>query len=78
MDYFRKTGEDLSPFVDALNGTGSGSRTIGGDEFKNVFEPALGLLGPSYFSHVRIRWPISSFEMVRFASESESPRSTIT
>ena len=50
---------------------------IRGNVFKDVGKPALGLVGPAYFCHDRMRRPISSFETARFASESVSPRSTM-
>lgn len=43
----------------------------------DVLEPLSSFVGPRY-CHERMRRAISSFEMVRFASESASPRSTIT
>ncbi len=72
-----KTGEDLRPLVDLLNGASGGVRIVGGDVLKNVFEPAPSLVGPRYRCHARMRCAISSFEIVRFASESASPRSTM-
>ncbi len=75
---FREGGENLRPLIDSLNRAARGVRVLCGDVLENVFEPALGLLGPAYFCHERMRRPISSLEMVRFASESASPRSTMT
>ena len=74
----RKAGEDLRPLIDFLNGTSGCRRIIGGDELEDVLEPALSLFGPRYCCRARMRCAISSFEMVRFASESANPRSTIT
>jgi hypothetical protein len=51
---------------------------LGGDVFKYVAKPALSLFRPAYFCHEGMRRPISSFEMVRLASESAIPRSTMT
>ena len=73
-----KAGEDLRAIIDTLNGKRGGGRIIGGDELEDVLEPALSLFGPRYRCHARMRCAISSFEIVRFASESASPRSTIT
>ena len=44
----------------------------------DVVKPALRFSGSRYFRHERMRRPIPSFEIVRFASESASPRSTMT
>ena len=73
-----ENGEILRPVVDALNITGRSLRVICRDVFEYILEPALRFRGPRYFCHERIRRPISSFEMTRFASESASPRSTMT
>ena len=73
-----KSGKDLRPLMDFLNGASSGVRIIGGDVLEDVFEPALSFLGPRYCCHERMRCAISSFEIMRFASESASPRSTMT
>ena len=75
---FGKSGKVLRPLIDTLNRAGRGVRIICGDVLEDVPEPALGLLGSRYFCHERMRRAISSLEMVRFASESASPRSTIT
>ena len=74
----RKFLEVLSPVVDGLDGAGCCGRVVRRDVLIDVVNPALGFLGPRYFCHDRMRRPISSFEMTRFASESASPRSTIT
>jgi hypothetical protein len=73
-----KTGEDLRPLIDFLNGASGGVGAICGDVLEDVLEPALSLCGPRYCGHERMRCAICSFEMVRFASESASPRSTMT
>ncbi len=75
---FGEVCEDLRPLVDLLNGAGGGVRVIGGDVLKDVFEPALCFISPGYCGHERMRCAICSLEMVRFASESASPRSTMT
>ena len=75
---FRKTDEDLRPVIDFLNGARGGLRIIRGDVLEDILKPALRFLGPRYCCHERMRRPISSFEIARFASESASPRSTMT
>ena len=78
MPDFRKRDENLRSFVHFLNGTSSGAWIIGSNVLEDIFEPALSFLGPRYCCYVRMRCAISSFEMIRFASESASPRSTMT
>ena len=73
-----KSGEKLRPIKDSLDRATCGSRVICGDVLENVLEPAFRFVGPDYFCHERMRRSISSFEIVRFASESVRPRSTIT
>ena len=73
-----EVGKDLRPLVDALNRSACSGGAIRRDVLENVLQPALGLLGPCYFCHERMRCAIPSFEMVRFASESAIPRSTMT
>jgi len=51
--------EDLRPFVDPLDRPGSGGGIICCDVFEDVLEPALGLFGPRYFCHERMRRAIS-------------------
>lgn len=75
---FWKGREHLCPLVDSLTRPSRGSRIVRGDVLKNIGEPALSLFSPGYFCHDRMRCAISSFEIVRFASESASPRSTMT
>ena len=75
---FGKAGEDLRPLIDFLNGAPGGMRIIGGDVLEDVLEPALCFFRPRYCCHERMRRPISSLEIVRFASESASPRSIMT
>jgi hypothetical protein len=74
----RETFQILRPLKDALHGPCRGLRVVRGDVLKDVFKPALGLDSPAYFCHERMRWPMSSFDIVRFASESARPRSTMT
>ena len=76
--YLGKCGKILRPLIDTLYGAGCSVRIIRGDILEDVLEPAPGLLSPGYFRHERMRRAISSFEIVRFASESASPRSTMT
>ena len=78
MTHLRKGNEVLCPIVDTLDSAGGGLRIVGGDVLEDVLEPALGFLSPRYFCHERMRRPISSFEITRFASESARPRSTMT
>lgn len=78
MSNFRIRRKNLRTLVNSLNGAFGGSRVIAGDEPENIFQPSLGFFSPSYCCHERMRCAISSFEIVRFASESASPRSTIT
>ena len=75
---FRKLGENLRAFVNTLNRPSRSLRIIRGDVLEDVFEPLLSFVSPRYDCHERMRRPISSFEIVRFASESAIPRSTIT
>ena len=74
----RESRKDLRPFVDSLNRSARSGGIIRRDVLEDVLEPAPGFFGPRYFCHERMRRAISSFEMVRFASESASPRSTMT
>lgn len=73
-----KRSENLRPFVNTLNRPSCSLRIIRGDVLEDVLEPLSSFVGPRYACHERMRRPISSFEIVRFASESASPRSTIT
>ena len=75
---FWKCDEDLRSFVNALNCPSGSFGIIRSDVLEYVFEPALRFFGPRYCSHERMRCAICSFEIVRFASESASPRSTMT
>src|SRR6266545_1615131 len=73
----RKLSQDLGPPVERLDHAEGGGWLIAGDVVVNAPQPLLGLGGPNYFRQDSIRRPISSCEMVRPASESASPRSTI-
>ena len=77
MAHLREFPQELGSIIDALHRPGCSLRIVGSDIFVNVFQPALGLECPGYCCHERIRRPISSFEMVRLASESARPRATI-
>ena len=77
LAYLWKSSEVLRPIVDALDGAGRGWRVFCGDVLEDVLEPTLSLRSPAYLCHERIRRAVSSFEMMRFASESASPRSTM-
>ena len=78
MSDLGKSGEDLRPLVDFLNGAGGGVRIISSDVLEDIFEPTPSFIGPRYCCHERMRCAISSFEIVRLASESASPRPTMT
>ena len=73
----RELSKDLSPPVKGLNDAESGGWFIAGNVVVDAAQPLLGLGGPDYFRQDSIRRPISSCEMVRPASESARPRSTI-
>src|SRR5258706_5422468 len=70
--------EDLGALVNPLNCTSGCAWIVRGDVLEDVFEPPESLVSPRYLGHDRMRRPISSFEMVRFASESARPRSIMT
>ena len=78
LAHLREGDKVLRPVVDALDGARCGLWIIGGDVLEDVLEPTLGFRSPRYFCHERMRRPISSFEITRFASESARPRSTMT
>lgn len=78
MADLRKLSENLCTFVDALNRPSCGRWIVRGDVLEDVLDPFLSFVGSRYCCHERMRRAISLFEMVRFASESASPRSTIT
>ncbi len=69
--------ENFRSLVNSLNGACGSLRIVAGDVLEDIFKPTLGFISPRYCCHERIRCAISSFEMVRFASESASPRSTM-
>lgn len=71
---FGVINQHLGSIVYSAHDIGRGSRVIFGDVLENFLEPFLRLVRPVYFCHARIRRPISSFEMVRPASESARPR----
>ena len=73
-----KRSENLPPFVNTLNRPSCGLWIVRRDVLEDVFEPLLSFVSPRYDRYARMRRPISSFEIVRFASESAIPRSTIT
>jgi len=56
------------------NGSLSRIWIVGGDVLEDILEPAKCFVCPGYLRHDRMRRPISSFEMVRRASESARPR----
>ena len=75
---FRKLGENLRAFVNTLNRPSRSLRIIRGDVLEDLLDPLSSFVGPRYCGHDRMRRSISSFEIVRLASELASPRSTIT
>jgi len=78
MAHLRKVRQHLRPLVDTADGLGRRARIVYGNVLEDILEPTLSFCSPSYFCHERMRRAISSFEMTRPASESASPRSTIT
>lgn len=74
----RELNEILRSRIDCVNRASCGLRIILSDVLEYVFEPLLSLGRPRYLCHERIRRPISSFEIMRPASESASPRWIIT
>ena len=76
--HFRMLSEDLGALVNPLNCTSGCAWIVRRDVLEDVFEPPESLVSPGYLGHDRMRRPISSFEMVRFASESARPRSIMT
>jgi len=78
LAYLRELSENLRMFVNTLNRPDSYLRIIRGDVLEDVLDPLSSFIGPRYCCQERMRRTISSFEIVRFASESASPRSTIT
>jgi hypothetical protein len=78
LTQFREFDQRLDTLIDAIDCLSGGLRIVLGDELEDVLKPPKRLFGPNYFRHDRIRRAISSFEVTRCASESASPRSTIT
>ena len=78
MAHLRKLRENLGTFVNTLNRQRCSLRNIRGDILEDILDPLSSFAGPRYCCHERMRRTLSSFERVRFASESASPRSTIT
>ena len=74
MSDLGEIGESLSPLINFLDGAGGGAGIIVGDVLEDVLKPALSFFGPRYRCHERMRCAICSFEMVRLASESATPR----
>ena len=66
--------QGLSPLEYALNRSTCRIGIFGSNVLEYVFEPAKCFVCPGYLCHDRMRRPISSFEMVRRASESARPR----
>ena len=72
-----KLGEDLSASVDGLDDAERSGRFVGGNVVMDLPKPTLGLVRPDYLRQDSMRRPISSFEMMRPASESAMPCSAI-
>ena len=70
----RILGKNLSAFEYPLDGSARRIGIVSRDVLEDVLEPAECFVRPGYLRHDRIRRPISSFEMVRRASESARPR----
>jgi len=66
--------QGLCPLEYALNRSTCRIGIVGGDVLEDVLEPAECFVCPGYLRHDRMRRAISSFEMVRRASESARPR----
>jgi len=73
----RELRENLSPLVQGLDNAERRSGLVACNVVVDAAQPTLRLCGPNYFRQDSIRRPISSCEMVRPASESASPCSTI-
>ena len=69
--------ENLSPSVDRLYDFEGGCRLVLGNVVVNLEKPPLCFLGPDYLRQDSIRLAISVLEMVRPASESAMPLSTM-
>ena len=78
MSDLGETAESLRPLIDFLDCAGGGAWFIVGDVLEDVLKPALSFFGPRYRCHERMRCAICSFEIVRFASESATPREIMT
>ena len=72
--HLRILREDLSALIDPFHRFRGSIGIISGDVLEDVLEPAKCFACPGYFGQDRMRRPISSFEMVRRASESARPR----
>lgn len=77
MPHLGELPQQLSAIIDALDGPRRRLRIIGSNVLVNVLQPPLGLERPGYCCHERMRRPISSFEIARFASASARPRATM-
>jgi hypothetical protein len=69
----RELNEVLRALVERLHCASRSVKVIFGDVLEDVFKPLLSLGGPRYLCPARIRRRISSFEIIRPASESASP-----
>lgn len=78
MAHLRVLSQHLGALIIPLNGSLGCDRVVRRVVLEDVFDPPLSLIRPGYFGHDRMRRAISSFEMVRLASESARPRSIMT
>ena len=72
-----KMFQHLSPGVDRLYDVDCGCRPVLGNVVVDFEKPPLCFVGPDYLRQDSIRFAISAFEIVRPASESAIPRSTM-
>jgi hypothetical protein len=73
-----KALQNLCSLKDSLDRLCCRRRTVSGNVFEDIFEPALSLERPDYLRQERMRRAISLLGMTRPASESASPFCTIT
>lgn len=73
----KKVRQQLRLGIDGLDNLEGSARLVAGNVVVDLAEPLLRFLRPDYFRQDSIRWPISSCEIVRPASESARPLSTI-
>ena|SRR5258706_7273731 len=74
---FGEPAQKLRLLVDTCYYLLSRLRIVGSNIVKNIFKPSMGLFGPSYFCHARMRFCISSSDSTRPCRTSSRPRLTI-